>query len=88
MKVVALHAKQGKLRGRGIVSGDRRGWVVSASPLSIYPQERTVVPILEAGCSLWPFWTRVENLAPNLVRTPYRPARSESLYRIGYRLSE
>jgi hypothetical protein len=36
----------------------------------------------------YPLWRRlgagVENLAPNRIRSPYRPARSESLYRLRY----
>ena len=82
--VAALHAKQEQMGGRDIASGDRRGWAVSYTPQPLYPRGRTTVPILEAGCSSWPFWTGLGNLALHLVRTPYRPARNESLYRIGY----
>jgi hypothetical protein len=85
VKFVALHDKQERMGGRSFASGDRSGWVVSATSRPLYPRGWTTVPILEAGCSSWPFWTGVENLAPNLVRTPDRPDRSESLYGIGYR---
>jgi len=29
-------------------------------------------------------WTVAKNLAPTGIRSPYRPARSESLYRLSY----
>jgi hypothetical protein len=31
-----------------------------------------------------PVWTGAENLAPTGIRSPDRPARSESLYRLSY----
>ena len=31
-----------------------------------------------------PVWTAAENLAPTGIRSPDRPARSESLYRLSY----
>jgi hypothetical protein len=31
-----------------------------------------------------PVWTGAENLAPTRIRSPDRPARSESLYRLSY----
>jgi hypothetical protein len=33
---------------------------------------------------LWPVWTVAENIAPTGIRSPDRPARSESLYRLSY----
>jgi hypothetical protein len=40
------------------------------------------VPIeYEVGWALGPVWTGAENLDPNGIRSPDRPARSESLYR-------
>lgn len=84
VKLVALHAKQERMGGRGIAFDDRRGWVVSATPQPLYPRERTTVPILEVWCAPWPFWTGVENLASNLVRTPYSPFRTYLLYRHSY----
>ena len=43
------------------------------------------VPIVkEAGWTPEPVWTGVENLAPTGIRSPDRPARSESLYRLSY----
>ena len=37
------------------------------------------------GCwTLGPFWTGAENFAVTGIRSPERPARSESLYRLRY----
>jgi hypothetical protein len=43
------------------------------------------VPIAQkAGWAPGPVWTGAENLAPTGIRSPNRPARSESLYRLRY----
>ena len=43
------------------------------------------VPIVqEAGWAPGPVWTGAENLAPTGIRSPDRPARSQSLYRQCY----
>ena len=43
------------------------------------------VPIVqEAGWAPGPVWTGAENLAPSGIRSPDRPARSQSLYRLRY----
>jgi len=43
------------------------------------------VPIVqEAGWAPGPVWTDTENLAPTRIRSPDRPARSQSLYRLSY----
>jgi hypothetical protein len=43
------------------------------------------VPIVqEAGWAPGPVWTGAENLAPTGIRSPDRPARSHSLYRLSY----
>ena len=43
------------------------------------------VPIVqEAGWAPGPVWTGTENLASTGIRSPDRPARSESLYRLSY----
>jgi hypothetical protein len=61
------------------------GWVVNTTPRPIYPRERDPVPILqEAGLAPGPVWTGAENLAPTVIRSPDRPARSQSLYRLNY----
>jgi hypothetical protein len=56
------------------------GWVVSITPRLLYPRERDPVPILyEAWWALGPVWTGAENLAPTGIRSPDRPARSQSI---------
>jgi hypothetical protein len=61
------------------------GWVVNATPRPFYPREREPVPIVqEAGWASEPVWTGAENLASTGTRSPDRPARSESLYRLSY----
>jgi hypothetical protein len=59
--------------------------VASPTPRPLYPRERDPVPIVqEAGWVPGPVWTAAENLAPTGIRSPDRPARSESLYRLSY----
>jgi hypothetical protein len=49
------------------------------------PAALTPVPIVqEAGWSPGPVWTGAKNLALTGTRSPDRPARSESLYRLTY----
>ena len=49
------------------------------------PQGKTPVPIVqEAGWAPGPVWTGAEKLAPTEIRSPDRPASSESLYRLSY----
>jgi len=62
------------------------GWVVSATPRPLYPRERDTVPtggwvgsragVDGIGKSRPP--------APTNIRSPDRPARSQSLYRLSY----
>jgi len=43
------------------------------------------VPIVQkAGWAPVPVWMGAENLVPTGIRSPDRPARSESLYRLSY----
>jgi hypothetical protein len=61
------------------------GWLVPR-PGRFTPRERDPVPIVqEAGWAPGPVWTAAENVFPTGVRSPDRPARSESLYRLSYR---
>ena len=61
------------------------GWMVDAKTRSLYLWELDRVPLLqEAGWAPGPVWTDAENLAPTGIRSPDRPARSESLYRLSY----
>jgi hypothetical protein len=59
--------------------------VIKATPPRLYLRERDTVPIVpEAGWAPGPVWTDRENLAPTAVRTPDRPACSQSLYRLNH----
>jgi hypothetical protein len=59
--------------------GARRGWVVSTTPRPFYPRERP-----GTHCIGGPVWTYAKNLAPTGIRSPDRPARGQSLYRLSY----
>jgi hypothetical protein len=57
--------------------------VVNVTPWSFYPPERKPVPVSkEAGWDPGLVWTGAENVASTGIRSPDRPARSESLYRL------
>ena len=63
--------------------GTRRGWGVSVRPRPLFTPGKEPVPIVqEAGWAPGPVWTGAENLAPTGIRSPDRPARSQSLYRL------
>ena len=65
--------------------GTRRGWGVSVTPRPIFTPGKDPVPfVLEVGWVPGPVWTVAENLAPTGIRSPDRPARSQSLYRLSY----
>jgi hypothetical protein len=58
---------------------------VSVTPRPLINPGKDPVPIVqEAGWAPGPVWTGEENLAPIGIRSPDRPARSQSLYRLGY----
>ena len=60
--------------------------MVNATPRSLYPRETEPVPIVsEVGWAPGPGWTGAVNLSPTGIRSPDRPARSESLYRPSFR---
>ena len=60
------------------------GW--STPRPSRFTPEKDPVPIVQgAGWAPGPVWTGAENLTPTVIRSPNRPARSESLYRLSYR---
>jgi hypothetical protein len=61
----------------------RWGVSVTTRPLST-PGKDTVPTLKEAGWAPGPVWTGAENLAPTGSRSPGRPARSQSLYRLSY----
>jgi hypothetical protein len=61
------------------------GWVVNATSRPLYPRERNSVPILYAsGWAPGSVWTDAENIAPTVIRSPDRPARSQSICRLSY----
>ena len=63
--------------------GTRRGWGVNVTPrTTLFTPGKDPVPIVqEAGWTPGPVWT---GLAPTGIRSPDRPARSQSLYRLRY----
>ena len=76
--------------GRGIAllfydHGTRRGWVVSVTPRPYFTPGKEPVPIVqESGWAPGPVWTGGKS-RPTGIRSPDRPARSQSLYRLSYR---
>jgi hypothetical protein len=63
----------------------RRGWGVSIMPRPLFTPRKDTVPIVqEAGWAPGLVWTGVENLAPTRIRSPDRPACSQSLYWLCY----
>jgi hypothetical protein len=48
------------------------------------PPGKTGTIVQEAGWDPGPFWTGEKNLDPIGIRSPDRPARSQSLYRLNY----
>ena len=54
-------------------------------PRPFFISRKDPVPIVqEAGWAPGPVWTGTENLAPTGIRSPDRPAHSQSLYRLRY----
>ena len=60
----------------------------SSRPGRFNPRKYGIPIVQEAGSAPGPAWTGAENLAPppTGTRSPDRPARSESLYRLSYRV--
>ena len=56
---------------------------VTTRPL-FTPWEDPVPNVYEVGWAPGPVWTGAENLALTGIRSPDRPARSQSLYRLRY----
>jgi len=68
-----------------MTNGIRRGWGVSVKPRPLFTPGKDLVPIVqEADWAPGPVWTGADNLAPTGIRSPDRPARSQSLYRPRY----
>jgi hypothetical protein len=53
-------------------------------PAAFTPGKDPVPNVQEAGWAPGPVWKGAENLALTGIRSPDRPARSESLYRLCY----
>jgi hypothetical protein len=63
----------------------RRVWGVSGTLRPLFTPGKDPVPFVqEAGWVPGPVWTCAENFAPTGIRSPYSPARSQSLYRLSY----
>jgi hypothetical protein len=60
------------------------GCVVNATTRLLYPGKDPVPFVQEAGWDPGPVWTGAENLSSTGIRSPDRPARSESLYWLSY----
>jgi hypothetical protein len=60
--------------------GARCGWMVNATPRPLYRRERPGTHCIGNWVGPRAGRTGVENLAPTGIRSPDRPARSESLY--------
>jgi hypothetical protein len=68
-----------------MTNGTRRRWGVSVTPRPLFTPGKVPVSIVqESGWAPRPVWTGAENLAYTGVRSPDRPARSHSLYRLSY----
>jgi hypothetical protein len=80
----ALYRPYGPYGGRGIaLLFHDHG--TSITPRPLFTTRKNPVPIVqEAGWVSGTVWTGAENLAPNRIRSPDRPARSQSLYRLSY----
>jgi len=62
-----------------------RGWEASVTPQPLFTPGKDPVPIVqESGWAPGPVWTGAENLASTGIRSPDRPAHSQSLYRLSY----
>jgi hypothetical protein len=57
------------------------GWSAPC-PGHFTPRKDPVPSVQEAGWASGPVWTCAKNLTPTGIRSPDRPARSQSLYRL------
>jgi hypothetical protein len=65
--------------------GTRRRLEVSLTPRLLSTPRKDPVPFVhEAGWTPGPVWTGADNLAPTGIRSPDRPDRNQSLYRLSY----
>ena len=54
------------------------------APAAFTPGKDPVPIVQEAGWASGPIWAVEENLAPTGIRSPDRPVRRQSLYRLRY----
>ena len=65
--------------------GTSRGWSGQRhAPAALYSRERPGTHCTGGWVGPRAVWTGVENLAPTGIRSPDRPGRSQSLYRLHY----
>ena len=65
--------------------GTRSGWGVSVTPRPLFtPGKDPVLIVQEVGWAPRLVWTGAENLAPTWIRSPDRPAHSQSLHQLSY----
>jgi hypothetical protein len=65
--------------------GTRRWWVVSIMPRPLYPRERSITHCTGGWVGPTAGLDMCEKSAPSLgIRSPDRPARSQSLYQLSY----
>jgi hypothetical protein len=62
----------------------RRGWVVSTTPRPLYPRERPSTNYTGGWVGPRARLDVSEKSCPTGIRSPDRPARSKSLYRLSY----
>ena len=56
----------------------------ASRPGPSYPRERPSTIVQEAGWAPGPVWKGAENFASTRIRSPDRPGRKQSLYRLRY----
>jgi hypothetical protein len=86
---VPRNSPEGPEKGRGIDLllldlGTRMGGWSALSPSRFTPGKDPVSIVREAGWATRPVWKCAKNLAPTGIRSPDRPARNQSLYRLSY----
>src|SRR5215467_7130556 len=64
--------------------GARRGVWSAPRPGRFTPGKDPVPNVQEAGWAPGPVWTCAKNLAPTGIRSPDRPVRRQTLYRLRY----
>jgi hypothetical protein len=64
--------------------GARRRWVVSTRPRPLYPRERPGPPCTGSWVGPRAGLDVCDKSRPTGIRSPDRPARSQSLYRLSY----